>query len=309
MVPSVGSEMDPSELREVVLDTTVNLLRLAETELPADAVEAIRKALTKESSDVAKAQLDAISRNLEVAGEGKIPMCQDTGTIIFYADVGSDFPLLSDLREILTEGTKRATEEVPLRPNAVNPFTGENSGDNTGNMIPFVNIDIGKGDTLRLSVLPKGGGSENTCSLKMLKPGEGIAGVKKAVIETVVEAGAKPCPPIILGVGVGGGADISLKLAKKALLRPIDNRHPDPQVAALESELLTLTNELGIGAMGLGGDTTVLGVNVEYAHRHPASLPVGIAIQCWAARRATAEISVDGKVTYLTHTAPEGAEQ
>jgi len=135
----------------------------------------------------------------------------------------------------------------------------------------------------------------------MIRPGEGIKGLKKFVVDTVVSAGAKPCPPNILGVAVGGGADIAMKLAKAALLRPLNQPNPDPQLAQLEKELYEAANSTGIGPMGLGGKFTVLGVNVEYAHRHPASYPVAVAVQCWAARRASAKIHPDGKVEYLTH--------
>jgi fumarate hydratase subunit alpha len=149
--------------------------------------------------------------------------------------------------------------------------------------------------------MPKGGGSENTCVMGMLVPGEGIKGLKKFVVDAVIRAGAKPCPPNILGIGIGGGADISIKLAKKALLRPLNEPNPDPEIAELEKEIFEAVNMTGIGPMGLGGKTTVLGVHVDYAYRHPASYPAAVAFQCWAARRATARINSDGKVEYLTH--------
>jgi len=197
----------------------------------------------------------------------------------------------------------RATKEVPLRPNAVNPIIGGNSGDNTGNHIPFINYDFIPGvDYLEITVFPKGGGSENMCALGMLKPGQGINGIKKFVIDTIINAGGQPCPPGVVGVGIGGGADIALKLAKKQVMRPIGERHPDPEIAKLEEDLLKAINMTGIGAMGLGGDfSTALDVKIEYAHRHPASLPAAVAYQCWAARRSTARIYPDKRVEYLTH--------
>jgi fumarate hydratase subunit alpha len=188
-----------------------------------------------------------------------------------------------------------------LRPNAVDPFTRKNSGDNTGRLIPYINWEITEEDTIEITALPKGGGSENVCALGMITPGEGVRGLKKFVIDTVIKAGAKPCPPNILGVGMGGGADIAMKIAKKALLRPINQPNPNPELAQLEKQLYEAANSTGIGPMGLGGKFTVLGVNIEYAHRHPASYPVAVAYQCWAARRATACIHVDGTVEYLTH--------
>jgi len=288
-------------LEDLIEDTAVNLLRLAVTELPPSVIKALRRAFEHERNETAKAQLKIMTTNVELAETTSTPICQDTGTIIFYLTVGEQFPQLSALPAILRRATQRATRIIPLRPNAVNPFTGKNSGDNTGKHLPHIHWKMVPGETLHMTAFPKGGGSENTCTLGMLNPSVGIQGIKKFVVDAVVAAGGKPCPPIILGIGIGGGSDIALTLAKEALLRPIDQPHNEPEVADLEKELLTLTNLTGIGPMGLGGDTTVLGVNIEYAHRHPASLPVGIAFQCWAARRASAAISSDGRVKYLTH--------
>ncbi|MFX0113234.1 MAG: fumarate hydratase, partial [Candidatus Hodarchaeota archaeon] len=172
---------------------------------------------------------------------------------------------------------------------------------NTGKGAPFINLDIVKGNKIKITAFPKGGGSENMSALGMLKPGQGLLGVKKFVVDTVIAAGAQPCPPIIVGVGIGGGADIAMKVAKKQLLRPIGERHPDKELAEIEEELLKAINTTGIGAMGVGGNYTALDVKADYVMRHPATLPVGVAIQCWASRRATAEISEDGTIKFLTH--------
>jgi fumarate hydratase subunit alpha len=290
-------------LERVVEDTAVNLLKLAATQLPSDVKEALTGARGLEGSEIAKGQLDAILANIELAERTSTPMCQDTGIIIFYLTVGAEFPILSEIASVLSKATKRATKEIPLRPNTVHPFTERNSGDNTGDYVPDINWEIVEGDTLKITAFPKGGGSENVCTLGMLKPGLGIKGVKKFILDTVISAGGKPCPPIILGIGIGGGSDIAMKLAKKALLRPMSRHHRNPEIAELEEEILKLANQTGIGPMGLGGDTTVLKVNVEYAHRHPASMPVGVAFQCWAARKASAEIWPDGRVEYLTDEA------
>jgi fumarate hydratase subunit alpha len=214
---------------------------------------------------------------------------------------GSQIAGLDKIEDALVTATRRATKEVPLRPNAVDPFKQKNTGDNTGRFIPFIHWDIVPGNKLEITAFPKGAGSENVCALGMLSPGEGVTGLKRFVVDTVIKSGAKPCPPNILGVAVGGGADIVLKLAKKALLRPLDQPHPDPEIAKLEKELYDAANMTGIGPMGLGGKITVLGVNVDYAHRHPGSYPVAVAFQCWAARRATALIHPEGVVEYLTH--------
>jgi len=288
-------------LEQTVENVAVNLLRLAVIELPKDVKEALQKAYREEISEAGKTQLKAILDNIELAEKTRTPMCQDTGTIIFYVKAGAEVKHLDKIENALCKATKRSTIEIPLRPNAVDPFTQKNTGDNTGRNIPYINWEILPGNTLEITVMPKGGGSENVCAMGMLAPGEGIEGLKKFVIDSVVKAGSMPCPPNILGVAVGGGADICMKLAKKALLRPIDQPNPDPEVAKLERELLEAANSLGIGPMGLGGKFTVLGVNVDYAARHPASYPAATAFNCWAARRASVRIHPDGRVEYLTH--------
>ncbi len=288
------------ESGKLVEDVAFNILKQAVIFLPDDVKAALKKAYAEET-ETGKTQLKAILDNIELAEKYKAPVCQDTGTIIFYAKAGDRVKGLSKVEEALTNATKRATKEVPLRPNAVNPFTGKNSGDNTGRYLPFLNWEIVPGDSLELTVMTKGGGSENVCLGGMIVPGEGIKGLKKFVVDAVVKAGAQPCPPNILGVAMGGGADISMKLAKKALLRPLTEHNADPELAALEQELFEAANMTGIGPMGLGGKTTVLGVHVDFAFRHPASFPAAVAFNCWAARRATARINVDGSVEYLTH--------
>ena len=282
-------------------EVAVNLLRLAVIELPRDVKEALRKAYNEETSEAGKTQLEAILRNIELAEKTRKPICQDTGTIIFYVKAGANAKGLDQIPQSLRNATTRATKEVPLRPNAVDPFLQKNSGDNTGRFIPYIHWEITSGDTVEITALPKGGGSENVSAVGMLVPGHGVKGLKKFVIDTIMRAGAKPCPPNIIGVGVGGGADIAIKLAKQALLRPLDQPNPNEEIAKLERELYEAANMTGIGPMGLGGKCSVLGVNIEYAHRHPASYPAAVAFQCWAARRATARIYPDGRVEYLTH--------
>lgn len=291
------------EIQDTIEDVAFNLLKQAVIRLPSDVKEALQRAYEEETSEAGKVNLKAILTNIEFAEKLNTPICQDTGTIIFYVKAGAQARGLEKVEAALRRATKRATEEVPLRPNAVDPLTRKNSGDNTGRFIPFVHWEITDGDSIEITALPKGGGSENVSALGMITPGEGIKGLKKFVIDAVIKAGAKPCPPNTLGVGVGGGADIAMKLAKKALLRPLNQPNPNPDVRKLEKELYEAANSTGIGPMGLGGKFTVLGVNVEYAHRHPASYPVGVAYQCWAARRATARINADGAVEYSTHKA------
>lgn len=290
--------MDTSKIVE---ETAINLIRLAVIQLPQDVKDALKHAYNTETSESGKINLKAILDNIELAEKTNTPVCQDTGTIVFYIKAGSRAADLDKIEPALKEATKKATSIIPLRPNAVDPLTGKNTGDNTGPHIPYTHWEITQGDTIEITVLPKGGGSENVCTTGMLVPGEGINGLKKFVIETVVKSGSNPCPPNILGIAMGGGSDIAMKLAKKALLRPLNVPNPNPELAKLEKELLDAVNQLGIGPMGLGGKWTILGVNIDYAARHPASFPAAVAFNCWAARRATARIHPDGRVEYLTH--------
>ena len=285
----------------LVENVAVSLLKQAVTTLPRDVKDALRKAYRKERSHIAKTQLRTILDNVKIAEETGTPMCQDTGLISFFLEAGSRFEGLDGVEEALRRAVRRATNDIPLRPNALDPFTHKNTSDNTGRHVPYIHWRIVAGDFLEVTAFPKGGGSENTCALAMLKPAEGVNGLKRFVLESVVKAGGMPCPPTIIGVGVGGGADIAMTLAKRVLLKPIDEPNQDETVAKLERELYEAVNRTGIGPMGLGGDSTTLAVKIEYAHRHPASYPVVVAFQCWAARRATARIHADGEVEYLTH--------
>ena len=204
----------------------------------------------------------------------------------------------------LKEALARATLEDPLRPNAVHPVTRKNTMTNTGRHLPAMHYEFVGGrddfpaDALRLHCLPKGSGSENMSFLKMFIPADGVKAVKRFVLECIVDAGPKPCPPTIVGVGLGGTADLCAALAKKAVLRPLGTHNDDPVIAAIEDELFAAANELGIGPMGLGGRNTVLGVHIEHAHTHITQNPVAVNLQCWAARRASALITPDGEVTY-----------
>jgi fumarate hydratase subunit alpha len=285
-----------------ILETAAfNLIKQAVIYLPEDVKQALQKAYKEETNATAKTQLKAILDNITLAEERQAPMCQDTGTLAFYLKAGVQVKHLDQVEQVLDAVTRKATREIPLRPNAVDPFTCKNSGDNTGRFTPCIHWEIVAGDSLELTLMAKGGGSENVCATKMLLPSEGVNGLKKFVVDTVINAGAQPCPPTVLGVAVGGGADVALSLAKKALLKPLNEANADPAIAKLERELLEAVNLTGIGPMGLGGKSTALGVHVDYAHRHPASFPTAVAFNCWAARRASARITADGTVEYLTH--------
>jgi len=296
-----GNKVKSHTLTNVAL----NLIRKAAICLPEDVKHALRKAYDNETSEIGKTQLKAILRNVELAEKQNVPICQDTGTITFYVKAGSNVKNLDRVEATLISAVREATKHVLLRPNAVDPFTQKNSGDNTGRHAPQINWEIVPGDRLELTVMLKGGGSENVSALGMLNPSEGMKGIKKFVVDAVVKAGAQPCPPTILGVAFGGGAEVAMALAKRALLKPLNEKNSDPRIAELERDLLVAANMTGIGPMGLGGDTTVLGVHVDDAYRHPASFPVAVAFSCWCDRRASARISGKGQVEYLKHGSTE----
>lgn len=279
-----------------LVDRLSRALRDGVIELPEDVTECIRSARDRETSDVAKMQLNAIMKNIDLAHDGGTPLCQDTGIQLFFIKAGYDFPFLPLLHKAIPKAIEHATRTVPLRPNTVDPFSGKNPKNNLGHNMPVITIELREGDDADVYIFPKGGGSENMSALWMLTPAEGFDGMKRKLLTHIQEAAGKPCPPIIIGLGIGGGADIALKLAKKSLLRPLGSENPDPRLNELEQELLKDINGLGIGPMGLGGKTTALAVHVEYTNRHPATFPVGMVVQCWCDRRAKVHITHDGEV-------------
>lgn len=266
-------------------DTICKLFKHAVIELPPDVKRALEKAYEKETSQIAKLNLEAILENIKAARELKIPMCQDTGLPIVFVKQGN--VKVEELYEGIRKGVEKATREIPLRPNVVDPLTRKNTGNNTGNGIPQIDVELIDEDHIELTVFPKGFGSENNNALKMGLPGEGAEGVKEFVLDTVIKAGGKPCPPIVVGVGIGGSSDMVMKMAKKALLREVGVFHPEERIANLERDILKLVNQTGIGPMGLGGDTTALDVKIEMADTHTAGLPIGVCIQCWADRHVS----------------------
>jgi fumarate hydratase subunit alpha len=275
----MGSLMRASEVAEAI--------RVLETELPRDIECTLREVAGKEEGLAAEV-LGMILANVDCAREGLVPMCQDTGSLIFFLSSGRCSPVH---RDAIEGGIRMATDSVPLRANTVQPFTRENEGNNLGRGNPIIHFehDPSLGEDIVLGIMAKGAGSENVGRGYMLEPDLGLPGIRDAVLETVSKAGGKPCPPIILGVGIGGTAEVAYLLSKKALMRRLDAATDDPQADALERDLMKSVNELGIGPMGLGGRHTALGVRVEWAHCHTASLPVAVSIGCWALRRVTAE--------------------
>jgi len=290
------------DLPSIIEKAAILLLKGAVTILPPDVKEALIRARDAEENPLAKSQLEAILKNCEIAEKEGKPICQDTGLIIFYLRVGENFPVKGKLSEILRRATIKATRNIPLRPNAVDVLTKVNSGDNTGRYIPWIEWEVvPESNVLEITAFPKGGGSEAPCIARVFSPAQGLKYVKKLVVDTVAEWAAKPCPPVVIGVGIGGTIDIAMKLAKKCLLRPIGVKHENREIAELEDELLELVNSLGVGPHGVGGKTTALAVHVDCAHRHPATFAAGLAFNCWAARRSKVRISPNGDVEFITH--------
>jgi fumarate hydratase subunit alpha len=268
--------------------------------LPRDVEEALKDALERENDTIAQSQLSTILKNIDIARKKRIPICQDTGIIIIKLGVGENFPVKANLPTILKRAVKKGTISIPLRPNAVHPIKRWNTGDNTGDHLPYIEWEVTNGDRLEMEVILKGIGGENMSKLRMLNPGLGIKGVKNFVIDSVVEAGGRPCPPYILGLGIGLAVDGVMKLARKAAIRPINIRNEDTHIEKLEEDILRIINETGIGTMGLGGKTTALAVNIELGYTHTGGLPVGLVFQCWADRRAKAVLKGNGEVKYIS---------
>jgi len=283
-------------IEKVVEDTAVELLRIAATEYPKEYVKELERLMKETKGEVGKSQMVSILEDVALARRESWPMCQDTGLVAFMVKLGDEFPLRSSLREVLVNATRRATKEIPLRPNAVDMLKGNTNDNVCDPHVPMLYVELVPGKNLELTAMPKGGGSSNVAAHRMLKPGLGMKGVKNFVIEALAAAGSLGCPPYFVGVGVGASEDYCMVLAKKALLKPFKVRNAEPKIAAMEEELLTKVNELGIGAMGLGEGPTALDLHIEMSARHPASLPVGVVISCWALRHAKATIGADGKV-------------
>jgi fumarate hydratase subunit alpha len=279
---------------KLVEDTICELYKKAVVNLPEDVKVSLRNALKVENEELPCLNIEAILKNIKLAEKKSIPMCQDTGCPIIFVKLGNvevnNGNLYDTIYKGINNGVQKATKEIPLRPNIVDPLTRENSENNTGNMIPQIDIELIDEDYIEFTILPKGFGSENNNTLKMALPDEGIEGIKNFVVESVFKAGGKPCPPIIVGVGIGGTSDLALKTAKIAILGELGEKNPDLQLAQLEEDLLNEINNSGIGPMGLGGKTTALGVKVKKTSTHIAGLPIGVCIQCWAHRHATARI-------------------
>jgi fumarate hydratase subunit alpha len=281
-----------------------DLYWIALKDIPADVRAALAfgfQAEKKAGNDTAERVMFTIIENIKTADEHNTLVCQDTGLPIYKILVGAKANIeIPELKARIRRACERATAEYPLRSNTVHPLTRKNTGTNTGQGIPIIKLDFAPdSDSIEITMAPKGSGSENMSFLRMLNPSEGRKGIKKFVLQCIFESGAKPCPPVIVGVGLGGTSDVAVQLAKEAsTFRKIGTTNSDPEVATLERELLELINQTGIGPQGLGGATTAMAVNIEWAHTHISHNPVAVNIQCWRGERASATISADGKVSY-----------
>ncbi len=256
--------------------------------LPEDVLRALEQARTREASPLGREILQQLLDNAQIAQRGEYPLCQDTGYAVVFVELGQDVHVVgADLNHCIAAGVRQGYQEGYLRKSAVaQPYSRRvNTGDNTP---PIIHVTIVPGDRLKITVLPKGGGGENMSYLRMLTPSAGRQGVIDFVVESVERSGANPCPPIIVGVGIGGTSDHAMSMAKHALLRPVGQPSSDPENAALEAEILARVNRLGIGPAGLGGSVTALAVHVESHPCHIASLPVGVNLQCHSARHKQA---------------------
>ena len=273
---------------KVIEDTVARLCIEANLRLPPDVINAIERAEKAEPWGGAKRILSLLGDNVRIASEKTLPVCQDTGMACVFVELGQDVHIEGDFEQAVNNGVRRGYGESYLRKSVVcDPLCRVNTGDNTP---ALVTVKLTRGDKMRITVMPKGFGSENMSALKMLKPADGVEGVRNFVLDTVEKAGANPCPPIIVGVGIGGSFDKAACLAKHALLRPVDEPNPDEYYAALERELLDKINALGIGPQGFGGKTTALAVLIEAMPTHVAGLPVAVNISCHATRRASASL-------------------
>jgi len=271
-------EIDVKRITEKVRDLCIE----ANTDLGEDMFEAFDRAIAEEESPLGIEILKELKENARIAKAEKVPICQDTGFAVIFIELGQEVHLVGgDLTEAIFEGVRRGYRDGYLRKSICHPFTRANTGDNTPAVI---HTEIVPGERVKIVVAPKGGGSENMSRVTMLTPSEGIEGIKRFVVQRVKESGPNPCPPTIVGVGVGGNFEQSALLAKKSLLRPLGSKNPDPELDHLESEILTEINRLGIGPQGLGGRTTSLAVHILMMPCHIASFPLAVNIQCHVQR-------------------------
>lgn len=270
--------------------------------LPDDILDKLRQLRADENSPLAKVVYDSMFDNLAKAAEMNRPSCQDTGVIQFFLKAGANFPYLSDIRPVLDEAVRTATRTAPLRHNAVQIFEEKNTGNNTGERIPWIDWEIVPDDSgITLEVYMAGGGCSLPGQGKTLMPAAGYEGVVQFVFDVMTSYGVNACPPLLVGIGIGGSIDVAANLSKKALFRPIGSRHNDPRGAGMELLIEKGLNQIGIGPQGLSGKNSVMGVHIETAARHPSTISVAISVGCWAHRRGTIRFNKDLSYEILSH--------
>lgn len=289
---------------ETVGSVARSLLSRAAVRLPRDVRNALIEARGRESDPIAIGQMDAILTNVRLADETNTSLCQDTGVPLFFVNVGTGCQITGDLRKALSEAVAVATVDVPLRQTVVHPITFKNPGTNTGWGAPIIHYDlIPDAPYVEITATTKGFGAEMRSALVWVLTSEDVRkAALKTILDTVEDAAGEPCPPIIIGLGIGGTAEQSMLNAKRALFRtPLGSPHPDPEVASLEQEILTAVNEVGLGPMGFGGRTYALATHIELCGTHTALVSISTVFQCWAHRYSTARIHDDGRVDFITH--------
>ncbi|MHA1674555.1 MAG: fumarate hydratase [Promethearchaeota archaeon] len=290
--------MSQEKLLHTIEQTIYQLVISSSTSVTPDVLHALQNCVKKnEPLSVSTSQLNLMISNIQYGQTHQIPICQDTGHINFFLQLGEKFPIQSDFKVQILKILAQLTKESLIRPNTVDPITNENPNSNGGINTPPLYLEIiPDSSDLIMTVLNKGGGSENMCRLFMLPPAQGRDLIIPTIKNAILEAGGKPCPPIILGVGLGGDSVKSMYLAKKSLLRPLGTHHPRKEIAELETKILQELNTLDIGVMGLGGPCTCLAVHIEYSMRHPATYPLGMVVECYSHRTRTCKIDPQGEV-------------
>ncbi|WP_243439045.1 L(+)-tartrate dehydratase subunit alpha [Fundidesulfovibrio soli] len=293
--------MDKQEARRSLTEIMAKFTGYVGKRLPQDVLDKLAQLREGEDSPLARVVYDSMFENQEAADKLDRPCCQDTGVIEYFVTAGADFPLLGELRGILGEAVRQATKDAPLRHNAVETFVEKNTGDNTGTRVPWIEWDIVPGDSVTIEVYMAGGGCSLPGAAKVLMPSAGYEGVVQFVFDVITSYGVNACPPLLVGVGVSTSVETAAMLSKKAILRPIGTRNPNPQAAEMEQLLEKGLNDVGLGPQGLSGKSSVLGVHIENSARHPSTIGVGVSVGCWAHRRGTIRIAPDLSYEILSH--------
>jgi fumarate hydratase subunit alpha len=293
--------MQSSEnLLEIIKSAVIEVIRKSTTSVPQDIHARLCEfAENEKNNPVTSSQIDLMIKNIDYGQKNGLPLCQDTGLVNFFVQLGTKFPFSSNFTLLFQDILAKLTKDAVLRPNTVDPITHQNQNFNGGQSMPPIYIDLKQDrDDLIITVLNKGGGAENVSRLFMLSPSNGLQKFPTHILSAIKQAGGNPCPPIIVGIGLGGDATKCMVMAKKALLRPLGSRNPRKEVAQMESKLLNDINALDIGIMGLGGHSNCLDVRIEWAMRHPASFPVGMIIECYSHRTVSCRITARGDISF-----------